>query len=190
MKVRIVSRRYIFAIALLLPAGGVLAGGTGHSHGDPHGSHRHSEWIAPPAGYAARRHSGWDDAASAGRGEAIYRQNCLSCHGADGNGKGPAAAGLAHAPADLTNHFHTAPGQGDAYLFWRVSEGGMVEPFRGMKSAMPPFKTLLSEQEIWDVLTYVHQKFHGGFPDMHGQMHGATPANPGGNPHDDGGHAH
>jgi hypothetical protein len=31
------------------------------------------------------------------------------------------------------------------YLFWRVSEGGMMEPFKSMKSAMPAFKTILSE---------------------------------------------
>ena len=72
-------------------------------------------------------------------------------------------SGLPHAPADLTHHFHRAPGDGDAYLFWRVSEGGQVEPFRSMQSVMPAFKTVLSEDERWDVLAYVHVTFHGGF---------------------------
>ncbi|MGH6975300.1 MAG: copper homeostasis membrane protein CopD, partial [Stellaceae bacterium] len=34
------------------------------------------------------------DAASVDRGTAIYAQNCALCHGADGKGDGPAAAGL------------------------------------------------------------------------------------------------
>lgn len=83
-----------------------------------------------------------------------------------GQGDGPLATGLSHRPADLTNRFHTAPGEGDGYLFWRISEGGMVSPFREMESAMPPFKHL-NEQDRWTILTYVHHAFHGGFPKSH-----------------------
>jgi Cu/Ag efflux protein CusF len=85
------------------------------------------------------------------------------CHGADGKGTGPVAKGLPHAPADLTHHFHRAPGDGDAYLFWRVSEGGQVEPFKSSQSAMPAYKTVLSADQRWDVLAYVHAEFHKGF---------------------------
>ena len=85
------------------------------------------------------------------------------CHGADGKGTGPAGKGLPHPPADLTHHFHRAPGDGDAYLFWRVSEGGQVEPFKSSQSAMPAYKTVLSEDQRWDVLAYVHAQFHQGF---------------------------
>jgi mono/diheme cytochrome c family protein len=35
-------------------------------------------------------------------GRALYDQHCVSCHGADGTGNGPAAEGLARRPADLT----------------------------------------------------------------------------------------
>ena len=37
------------------------------------------------------------------RGEALYRANCASCHGAEGRGDGPAGKGLDPAPADLTD---------------------------------------------------------------------------------------
>ena len=37
-----------------------------------------------------------------------------------------------------------------------------MEPFKSMGSAMPAFKTVLSEDERWDVLTYVHAFFHLG----------------------------
>lgn len=35
-------------------------------------------------------------------GRAMFDQYCVSCHGADGTGNGPAAEGLAQRPADLT----------------------------------------------------------------------------------------
>jgi polyhydroxyalkanoate synthesis regulator phasin len=39
---------------------------------------------------------------------------------------------------------------GSAYLFWRVSEGGV--PFQ---TSMPPWRDVLSEQERWDVINYI-----------------------------------
>ena len=35
-------------------------------------------------------------------GAVFYAQNCVSCHGVEGRGNGPLAAGLRPAPADLT----------------------------------------------------------------------------------------
>jgi mono/diheme cytochrome c family protein len=144
-----------------------------HTHGDkaPHGTtageqghhHQHDTWETPPPEYASARSSRWDDPAAVVRGEPLFQTYCMVCHGTDGKGTGPAAAGLPHAPADLTHHFHRAPGDGDAYLFWRVSEGGQVEPFHSMQSVMPAFKDFLSEDQRWDVLAYVHATFHGGF---------------------------
>ncbi len=148
------------------------------------GMHRHDKWVEPPAGYAGKTWSHWDDKAIAARGEKLFMQNCAVCHGQGGQGNGPAAAGLAHKPADLTNHFHTAPGQGDDYLFWRISEGGQVSPFKEMQSAMPPFKRL-SEEDRWAILTFVHQRFHGGFPE--GAQHHDEEA---GHGHTEGAHAH
>jgi mono/diheme cytochrome c family protein len=142
-----------------------------HTHDDkaPQGqatdghTHKHDAWEPPPPAYAGARSTRWGDPAAAARGEPLFQTHCMVCHGTDGRGTGPGAVGLPHAPADLTHHFHRAPGDGDAYLFWRVSEGGQVEPFRSMQSMMPAFKTVLSEDERWDVLAYVHATFHGGF---------------------------
>jgi mono/diheme cytochrome c family protein len=40
----------------------------------------------------------------------------------------------------------------DAYLFWRVSEGGVMAPFN---SAMPAWKGALSETQRWQVVNYL-----------------------------------
>lgn len=141
--------------------------GGGHDSHEPHGGsgemHRHDKWITPPDVYRNEVNNRWNDEDSAKRGKNLYYQYCLQCHGSDGKGTGSLASSLEHAPADLTNHFHQGGGIGDAYLYWRVSEGGMVAPFISMKSAMPSFKLTLTEQERWDVLTYVHQAFHKSF---------------------------
>ena len=175
----------VLSAGLVIVGGVALAGGNnGQFHGDvsSHGSshqettdhvggghgtmgeHAHKKWQAPPAEYASLVSKDWDDTGAGLRGSNVYQQQCAVCHGADGKGTGPAAAGLAHPPADLTNNFHIAPGDGDGYLFWRVSEGGAVEPFLSMQSAMPAFKDVLTEQERWDVLVYVHQEYHVAFP--------------------------
>jgi mono/diheme cytochrome c family protein len=136
--------------------------GEHRSGGEPHGTHRHDRWVTPPPEYADRRSRRWADLDAIARGQQLYQHSCIICHGRDGKGTGPAAKALPHPPADLTNHFHRPPHHGDAYLFWRVSEGGAVEPFKSMQSAMPPFKTLFSEDQRWDVLAYVHAFFHLG----------------------------
>ena len=133
-----------------------------HAHGENGHPHIHSEWIAPPAAYADYRSDRWADLKAMSRGKKIYEQQCISCHGADGGGGGKRAAGLSHPAADLTNHFHKLSGEGDAYMFWRVSEGGAVEPFFSMLSEMPPFKNILSEDERWEVLAFIHGYFHLG----------------------------
>ncbi len=134
-----------------------------HTHTHAHtGSHRHDGWPAPPPRYVGRRSDHWADPRAIARGAVLYRRHCQACHGEDGRGNGPLAAALPHPPADLTHHFHRTPGQGDDYLFWRVSEGGTAEPFRSANSAMPAFKDILNTNERWDVLAYVHAYFHLG----------------------------
>ena len=79
-------------------------------------------------------------------GAALYRVQCVMCHGVAGHGDGPAAAGLHPRPADLT-----APHTGDhtaGDLFWWVTHG---IPGTGM----PGFGDRLSEGERWDLINFV-----------------------------------
>jgi mono/diheme cytochrome c family protein len=160
----------IFTFGSTVFAAGSHSGG--HGHHEEHGSHKHDSWVQPPASYSGKSWNQWENRELAQKGKALYQQQCASCHGASGKGDGPVARGLAHQPADLTNHFHLAQGKGDDYLFWRISEGGTVAPFNGMQSAMPAFKNAMSESDRWAVLTYIHQDFHGGFKQKHHEQSG------------------
>lgn len=86
-------------------------------------------------------------------GAEIYAQNCVTCHGENGHGDGPAAADLSPPPADLAWLAAMPMAQWDAYMNWTVSEGGA--PFG---SAMPAFKETLSQDEIWAVISYVQNQ--------------------------------
>ena len=87
------------------------------------------------------------DEDSVARGAEIYSSNCASCHGNTGMGDGIAANSLEPAPSPVA---HTSRRMGDGYLFWRISEGGV--PF---ETAMPSWKTILSESDRWDVINYM-----------------------------------
>ena len=155
------------AVLLSVTATGIQpASGEHDHHHEHHGhqeTHKHQNWPAPPAAYADKISHRWGDDSAIARGKILYGTHCFACHGANGHGTTALAKTLPHPPADLNHHFHTRPGDGDAYLFWRVSEGGTVEPFKSAGSLMPAFKTLLSEDERWDVLAYLCDAFHQGF---------------------------
>jgi mono/diheme cytochrome c family protein len=82
-------------------------------------------------------------------GKTIYQRNCVPCHGEQGMGDGPTAGGLNPKPQPLAAN---QEGLEDAYIFWRISEGGLRAPF---SSSMPSWKAILSEQEIWQVISYL-----------------------------------
>jgi mono/diheme cytochrome c family protein len=100
-----------------------------------------------PAEYAQKTSPIAADEASLGRGQALYDQHCVTCHGESGMGDGPAGVSLNPPASPIA---HTSQMLADDYLFWRLSEGGM--PF---KTAMPAWKDILDEEQRWDVLHYV-----------------------------------
>jgi len=87
------------------------------------------------------------DEISLARGEEIYTTHCATCHGDYGNGDGPGGASLDPPPAAIA---HTSQMMSDAYLFWRITEGGI--PF---ETGMLPYRDILDEEGRWDVINYV-----------------------------------
>jgi mono/diheme cytochrome c family protein len=84
-------------------------------------------------------------------GKATFATYCVSCHGEGGQGDGPAAEALNPKPANLADGTMMMD-MGDSYMFWRVSEGGAMEPFN---SAMPAWKSSLSEEQRWQLVMFV-----------------------------------
>lgn len=104
---------------------------------------------APPAEYASKTNPLAGNADAIAKGKDQYTTLCQACHGAAGKGDGPAGASLAPKPANLQN---TAKEASDAYIYWRIAEGGAMEPF---KSSMPAHKATLKEEQIWQIDSYV-----------------------------------
>ncbi|MDX8404207.1 MAG: c-type cytochrome, partial [Mariprofundaceae bacterium] len=94
-------------------------------------------------------------AGNAENGETIYNKRCVWCHGVDGDGTGAAENFLNPPPRNFED------GQ---YKFKTTGFDDMVpndeDIFRMVRdgmpgTAMPSWKELLTEQEMWDVVQYV-----------------------------------
>lgn len=88
------------------------------------------------------------DAESIAVGMGLFDENCVSCHGPDGRGDGPAAGNLSPPPADFgAGHTDIHP-DGDIY-YW-VQEGVK-------DTAMPAFGDKVTTEETWHLVNYVRR---------------------------------
>ncbi|MGQ0604371.1 MAG: c-type cytochrome [Anaerolineales bacterium] len=92
--------------------------------------------------------------AQAANGQAIYAERCEVCHGAEGDGNGPAAASLDPKPRDFRRGWYkirtTASGQlpSDQDLIQVIADG-----MPG--TTMPGWKDILTDEEIAEVAQYL-----------------------------------
>jgi mono/diheme cytochrome c family protein len=75
-------------------------------------------------------------------GEAVFKKNCVMCHGADGSGK--TKMGQKVGAADLTSNDIQS-----------LSDEALAQTVRNGKGKMPPFEKTLSADEINQVIQYV-----------------------------------
>jgi mono/diheme cytochrome c family protein len=106
--------------------------------------------------YTYERPSSGADPELIALGKTVYTDRCASCHGANlegqpnwkerlPNGRLPAP------PHDASGHtFHHS----DQQLF-ELTKNGPSAALPGYESDMPGFKGILSDQEIWAVLTFI-----------------------------------
>ncbi len=87
-------------------------------------------------------------------GAALYAQQCATCHGASGFGDGEGGQGLYPRPANLASMI-AMPMLSDEFLLWTVSEEGAP-----LGTGMPPFKGVLTKEEIWKIAAFMR----AGFP--------------------------
>jgi mono/diheme cytochrome c family protein len=105
--------------------------------------------ATPPPEYASMTNPVAGDQAAIDAGRELYTINCASCHGDTGQGDGPAGGSLDPAPANLV----TTAAETDApYIHWVIAEGGAAA---GLSPSMVAYKGILTEEEIWQVTTYV-----------------------------------
>jgi mono/diheme cytochrome c family protein len=90
---------------------------------------------------------------SVARGEQIWALYCLSCHGPNGVGDGPASAQLAKRPKDLTM-IASPPIFPDGILAFRIANG---------KNTMPAWQDTLTPDQIWDLVSFIRSKSNRTF---------------------------
>jgi Tol biopolymer transport system component/mono/diheme cytochrome c family protein len=89
-------------------------------------------------------------------GQRLYAANCAVCHGAAGKGDGPSGVGLNPRPADFSQHM--VPGKHtDGQVFLGIKNG-----FPG--TAMPAWSGRLSDEQIWQLVTYLRTFGQNGVP--------------------------
>jgi mono/diheme cytochrome c family protein len=130
------------------------SGAAGHAHKPGSPQHDHPPIPAAYANAHIPTHV-WTDPKMLAKGKEIFTAKCALCHGEKGDGKGPGSVNLPLKPADLTDAKMVAEMPGNFWV-WRVSEGGLVEPFKSKGSAMPAWKGELSMQDRWAVIAYAH----------------------------------
>ena len=79
------------------------------------------------------------------RGLAIYRTQCVACHGAPGVGRQDFGKGLTPVPANLAE---TARSWSPAEIFWTTRNGIKM-------SGMPAWEFVYSDAELWSVVAFV-----------------------------------
>ncbi len=78
------------------------------------------------------------------KGQKIFKERCVVCHGETGKGDGPGGRVLDPKPADLGSA--KVQSQEDGEIFWKISEGRLP---------MITWKLILSEQDRWHLVNFV-----------------------------------
>lgn len=89
---------------------------------------------------------------NAAEGKTQFENVCAACHGAGGKGDGVAAAALDPKPRDLSDATYVST-LSNEHLYKVISEGGASV---GLSPLMAAWGGVLSEQQIWDVIAFIH----------------------------------
>jgi len=118
---------------------------------------RHREFIEAgvPVEYRSRENPYPAATAVIRDGGKLYTAYCAACHGAQGLGDGTAGRDLTPSPA-LLAYLIKRQRSVDEYLLWTISEGGGQ-----FETEMPAYKDLLTDREIWQIVTYMRAGFPG-----------------------------
>lgn len=150
-------RHVVPVLALLMATSTARAEADRHVHNQPAADAAH--WMAPEQ-EAKRSNPVKADGGSRARGKALFGKHCASCHGAEGRGDGPAGGALRPRPTDLAAMAGQHP---DGDFAWKIANG---------RGAMPAWKGVLKEQQIWDVVNHIQGLAPHGTPGHGDHRHG------------------
>ncbi|MFQ5442309.1 MAG: c-type cytochrome [Thermodesulfobacteriota bacterium] len=88
-------------------------------------------------------------------GKKIFDKYCYFCHGRRGMGDGPIGIAITPHPADFV-HDRKRMSRSDEKLLESITQGIRRE-IGGEEMSMPRWADILSEQERWDVLSYIRE---------------------------------
>jgi high-affinity iron transporter len=86
-------------------------------------------------------------AAVRARGEQLYRENCVLCHGEKADGRGVRSMGLDRTPANFTDPEWSRP-ENAARAFEAITRGVPGTP-------MPSWRTALSQDDRWALVAFI-----------------------------------
>jgi mono/diheme cytochrome c family protein len=107
-------------------------------------AHEKTGWIAPEEAKKMKNPIK-STQASVQKGKEIYEKKCALCHGAKGDGKGPASAGLDPKPTNFKDSHGEMMTDGEH--FWKITTG---------RGPMPSYGKDLSVEERWHVINYIN----------------------------------
>ena len=138
-------------------------------------------WIAP----LMLRSSGTSEvkAATPGNIEAgrlLYEDRCANCHGLEGDGNSPGAEFLYPRPRDFRRGLYKVRTTSSSDLptdedLFHIISSGMPG------TSMPGWSKVLTEQQQWDVIAYIHtlaRRFTRGTPPQPLALGRTTPSRP------------
>ena len=94
------------------------------------------------------------------KGKLIYEKYCFYCHGREGRGDGAIGMAVSPHPADFVGD-KKRMAKSDNELLESIS-GGIHRDVGGEEMAMPRWKDILSEEDLWNVLAYIRELSRGG----------------------------
>ena len=95
------------------------------------------------------------------KGQTVYIEHCAICHGMNLEGqpnwRSPKDDGTLPAPPhdDSGHTWH----HGDQLLFDYTKGGGVAIAPEGFKSGMPGFEDILTDEQIWQVLSFIKSRW-------------------------------
>jgi len=131
---------HLAILILLLTLG---AAGCDHAATPPYPSR------IPPPGFLS-------DPARRAEGEKLFRRLCATCHGHTDEGRSPRADFFIPPAPDFRSPAYR--NRDPAYLYWRIEEGKMIEPYLSRGSVMPAWGTALKEESIWALVAYLQSR--------------------------------